>query len=105
MKQSKRKPNIVSALTARTQLGQIIKRASEKNERFVVDRRGEPAVIIMGVQDYIDAIAPAPDWLKKSWDDAKRKGLDKLTMREINAEIAATRKEKERKAARKRKSK
>ena len=30
--------NIVSALTARTQLGQIIKRTSEKNERFVVDR-------------------------------------------------------------------
>jgi hypothetical protein len=35
--------NIVSELTARTQLGQIIKRATQKQERFVVDRRGEPA--------------------------------------------------------------
>lgn len=101
MKQSKSTPNIVSALTARTQLGQIMKRASEKNERFVVDRRGEPAVVIMSVKDYIDTIAPSPDWLKKSWDDAKRKGLDKLTMRDIDAEIAAARKEKEGKAARK----
>ncbi len=31
--------NVISALTARTQLGQIIKRATEKNERFLVDLR------------------------------------------------------------------
>jgi prevent-host-death family protein len=93
--------NIVSALTARTQLGQIIKRASEKNERFVVGRRGDPKVIIMGLRDYIDTIAPPPDWLKKSWKEAKRKGLDQLTMRDINAEIATHRKEQARKAARK----
>ena len=93
--------NVVSALTARTQLGQIIKRATRNNERFVVDRRGEPAVIIMSVKDYINTIAPAPDWLKKSWADARRKGLDKLTIREINAEIAAAPKEKGRKTPRK----
>src|SRR5438270_13578182 len=93
--------NIVSALTARTQLGQIIKRATQTHERFVVDRRGEPAVIIMSIKDYIETIAPPPDWLKKSWENAKRNGLNKLTMREINAEIAAARKEKGRKPARK----
>ena len=38
---TKRITNIVSALTARTQFGQIMKRASRKNERFVVDRRGQ----------------------------------------------------------------
>ena len=86
--------NIVSALTARTQFGQIMKRASEKNERFVVDRRGEPAVIIMSVKDFIDTIAPTPDWLKKIQAESKRKGTDKISMREINAEIAAYRREK-----------
>ena len=35
----------------------------------------------------------APDWLKDAWAESKRKGTDKLTMREINAEIAATRRE------------
>lgn len=93
--------NIVSALTARTQLGQIIKRASKNNERFVVDRRGEPAVIIMSIKDYVNTIAPPPNWLQKSWRDAQRKGLDQLTMREINAEIAVSRKEQAKKAARK----
>lgn len=28
--------NVVSALTARTQLGQIIKRVTQRNERFVM---------------------------------------------------------------------
>lgn len=50
--------NVVSALTARTQFGQIMKRASQKNERFVVDRRGQPSVIIMSIMDYIDTVAP-----------------------------------------------
>jgi hypothetical protein len=35
--------NVISAVIARTQLGQILKRAGEGDERFVVDRRGEPA--------------------------------------------------------------
>jgi prevent-host-death family protein len=85
--------NIVSALTARTQFGQIMRRAREKNERFVVDRRGEPQVIIMSLRDYIRTIAPAPEWLQAIRAEAKRKGLDQLTMRQVNAEIAAYRRE------------
>jgi prevent-host-death family protein len=93
-------PKVISALTARTQFGQIMKRAQEKNERFLVDRRGEPAVIIMSVKDYVTTIAPAPDFLQELWAEAKRKGLDTLTKREINAEIKAYRRE-QRSAARK----
>ena len=81
----------VSALTARTQFGQIMDRAIERNERFLVDRNGEPAVIIMSVSDFVKTMAPAPDWLKDIQAEAKRKGLDKLTMADIDAEIAATR--------------
>lgn len=33
----------------------------------------------------------APAWLKETWADSKRQGTDKLTMRQIDAEIAATR--------------
>jgi len=45
----------------------------------------------MGIQDYLDTLAPAPEALRKIWAQAKRHGLDKLTMREIDAEVAATR--------------
>ncbi len=81
----------VDAHVARTQFGQIMNRAVENNERFVVDRRGEPAVVIMSVEDFIKTVAPPPKWLEKAWAGAKRRGLDKLTPREIEAEIKAYR--------------
>jgi len=84
----------ISALTAHTQFGQIMNRAIERQERFLVDRRGEPAVIIMSVDDYLRTIAPEDISLKAIRDDARRAGLDKLTMGEIDAEIAAHRREK-----------
>jgi prevent-host-death family protein len=84
----------VDAHLARTQFGQIMDRAVENNERFVVERRGEPAVVIMSVQDFIRTAAPPPDWLEKAWDGAKKRGLDKLSPTDINAEISAHRREK-----------
>jgi prevent-host-death family protein len=83
----------ITAVTARTQFGQIMERAVEHNDRFLVERNGEPAVLILSVSDFVKTLAPAPDWLKDIQQDAKRKGLDKLTMRDIDAEIAAARRE------------
>lgn len=83
--------NIISALTARTQFGQIMQRATEKRERFLVGRRGEPKVIIMGVDDYIDAFAPTPPELAAMQTTARRTGASKLTMRQIEAEVTAVR--------------
>ena len=85
--------NVVSALTARTQLGQILKRVKKNNERFVVDRRGEPQAVIMSMEDYIKTMAPPPAWLKGIWDASERRHTNRLTMREINAEIATARRE------------
>jgi len=38
------------------------------------------------------ASAAAPEWLQESWDSAKRSGVDRLSMDEIDAEIDAARK-------------
>jgi prevent-host-death family protein len=83
----------IDAHVARTQLGQIMDLAVRNNERFVVDRRGEPAVVIMSVKDFIRTVAPAPDWLSKAWAGARRRGLDTMTLDDINAEIEAARAE------------
>ena len=88
----------VDAHIARTQFGQIMNRAVEHNERFVVDRRGEPTVVIMSVKDFIQTIAPPPKWLEKAWSGAEKRGVDKLTLAEINAEIKAARNEKKKPA-------
>ena len=82
----------IDAHIARTQFGQIMDRAVEHNERFVVDRRGEPAVVIMSIQDFVRTMAP-PKWLEQAWSGAKRRGLDKLTLADLNAEIRAYRRE------------
>src|SRR6266700_3468614 len=88
---SKRMERRIDAHIARTQFGQIMDLAVRQNERFIVVRRGEPAVVIMSVQDFIRTAAPPPDWLQKAWTGAKRRGLDTLTPADIDAEIAAHR--------------
>ena len=83
--------NIISALTARTQFGQTMSRAATRNERFVVDRRGEPAVVIMSVNDYVDTFAPEPDWLAEVRAESKRRGTNNLSMAKINTMITDVR--------------
>lgn len=83
--------NVVSALTARTQLGKIMKRVSQNNERFVIDRRGQPIGIIMSIKDYINTMAPAPKELRAMQQRAKKTGMNKLTTRQIDNLIAEVR--------------
>lgn len=42
--------------------------------------------------------AQAPAWLKETWAASKRRGTDRLTMREIDAEVAAVRRNRAKKA-------
>jgi prevent-host-death family protein len=84
-------PKVVSALTARTQLGQILRRVKSNKERFLISKNGEPQAVVMSIEDYIDTVAPAPDWLKSAWAESKKNGTDKLTMRDIDAIIAGDR--------------
>ncbi len=83
----------ITTAMAQTQFDQIMDRAVEHNDRFLVERDDESAVLILSVVDFVRTLAPPPDWLKDIQDDAKRKGLDKLTMEEIDAEISAVRRE------------
>ena len=84
--------NIVSALTARTQFGQIIKRATQKNERFVVGKRGEPSVVILSIADFMRTFAPAPEELRAMQATAIRTKNNTLTPGQINRLIASARK-------------
>jgi prevent-host-death family protein len=86
-------PRVVSALAARTQFGQIMRRAKKGQERFVVDRRGELQVVIMGIEDFLRNIAPEPKVLAAIRAASRQAGTDKITMREIDEEIKAYRRE------------
>ena len=84
----------VDAHIARTQFGQLMNRAVEARERFVVDRRGQPAVVILSVEDYLENVQSAPRWLREAWQGAKARGIDKLSIGDIDDEVAAYRREK-----------
>lgn len=84
---------VVPALTARTQFGQILRRVKQNRERFVVDRRGEPQAVIMSVEEYLQAFAKPQPALDALQEEAKALGLDKLTLKDINREIRAYRRE------------
>jgi hypothetical protein len=47
----------------------------------------------MSLKDYVDTIAPAPEWLKEIQAESKRKGLDRLRMNDIDRVIAKVRRE------------
>ncbi len=86
--------NIITALEARTQFGEVMRQATENRRRFIVDKRGEPQVVIMGIQDYVNTIAPEAAVLTLLGHEAKRNGTSKLSMRQIDNEIKAARREK-----------
>jgi prevent-host-death family protein len=84
---TKKISNSIPALTARTQLGQILKRVRQNNERFVVGKRGEPQAVIMSVEEYLKNFASDAPALKKVQRAAKSKGTDQLSEKAIKEEI------------------
>ncbi len=86
----------LSALIARTQFGQILERVSQRGDRFVVTKKGEAKAVILGVEDFFRAVVKTPKALAALQEQARRRGTTRLTLEEIEAEIAAVRRTKTR---------
>ena len=82
----------ISALIARTQLGQILERVKKNQERFLISKKGEATAVILSVEDYLRNIVKQPDVLTKLQKQAKKAGTNKLSLEDIDAEIKAFRK-------------
>ncbi|MCU0588844.1 MAG: type II toxin-antitoxin system Phd/YefM family antitoxin [Syntrophobacteraceae bacterium] len=85
---------LIDALSVRTRLGEVMEEAEKQNTRFLVSRRGKPAVVILGVEDYLRNFVKKDALLAEIQLDAKKAGLDKMTDGEIEAEIRASRRSK-----------
>ncbi len=84
----------VPAFIARTQFGQILERVSQNNERFVVTKKGEAKAVILGVEDFLQAIAQTPESLAALQREAQKSGANRLTLEEIEKKIDAVRRSK-----------
>jgi prevent-host-death family protein len=81
----------ISALMARTQLGQILERVKKNQDRFLISKNGEATAVVLSVEDYLTNIVRQPDVLTKLQNQAKKAGTNKLSLEEIDAEIKAFR--------------
>ena len=75
------------ASLACTQFGQILERVSEHHDRFLITENGEAKVIILGVEDFLQAIAKTPESLVALQEQAHTNGAVRLSLEEIEAEI------------------
>ena len=85
---------LIDALSVRTRLGEVMKEAEQENTRFLVSRRGKPAVVILGVKDYLRNIVKKSELLAEVQLGAEKAGLDKMTAKEIDSEIRSYRRAK-----------
>jgi AbrB family looped-hinge helix DNA binding protein len=103
----KNKFQVVIPLTLRKQLGLSLGDLLEANvedgrltytPKLVIDRI--PAGKAARERFFKQLRAEAPASLKAIWADSKRNGTDKITMREIDAEISRVRRKRARKTSR-----
>ena len=83
-------PKIVNAFTARTHLGQLIKRVSESGETYVLTKKGTPKVVILGIEEYEDLLEIAEEQRDKALQKALRESARQYKRGEVTS-LAALR--------------
>lgn len=82
---------VVSALKARTGFGELLRRVEDEQRSLVIEKRGTPRAVLLSIRDYVKLAAPEPDVLRAIGEESQRKGTDRLTSRQIEQIIRATR--------------
>jgi prevent-host-death family protein len=82
---------VVSALSARTNFDRLLRRVEDERRSLVIEQRGTPKAVLLSIRDYVRLAAPEPEVLRVIGEESHRKGTDKLTARQIDEVIKATR--------------
>ena len=85
---------VVSALTARSHFGALLRRVETQRGSLVIEKRGTPRAILLSIRDYVRLAAPEPEVLRLIGEESMRNGTDELTSTEIDQIIKQTRKAK-----------
>lgn len=88
---SKPASRVISALTARSQMGSLLDQVALQRRSFVIEKRGQPKAVLLGIADYIRLAAPEPEVLKAIGEASVRRGTSKLSARRIDRIIQQTR--------------
>jgi|SRR5580704_2426791 prevent-host-death family protein len=85
---------VVSALHARTNFGKLLRRVEVESRSLVIEKRGTPKAVLLSIRDYVRLAAPEPDVLKLIGAESRHQGTHKLSSRQIDRVIKATRAQK-----------
>jgi prevent-host-death family protein len=82
---------VVSALSARSNFGKLLRRVDVERRSLVIEKRGTPTAVLMNLRDYVKLAAPEPEVLKIIGQEAKQNRTSQMTSRQIDQVIKASR--------------
>ena len=82
----------IDARTLSEHLDEYLDEAAHGTTQLLVSRDGK-ADVVLTLAPSDAALPPPPDWLQALRDNAKARGLDRMTTEEIDAEIDAARRD------------
>jgi prevent-host-death family protein len=85
---------VVSALRARSNFGELLRRVADERRSLVIEKRGTPKAVLMSIRDYIRLAAPEPEILRVIGQESEQNGTSSLTSRQIERIIKAARSQK-----------
>ena len=82
---------VVSALRARAQLGKLLQQVEDDRRSLIIEKRGTPKAVLIGIRDYVRLAAPEPEVLRIIGEESLRQGTSKMSSTEIDRLIKRTR--------------
>ena len=87
---------VISALQARANFSELLRRVEQDRRSMVIEKRGTPRAVLLSIRDYVRLASPEPEVLQALGVESHRKGTDTLTSAQIDRIIKAARSKKPR---------
>src|SRR5579872_7172572 len=93
MRTNKHESIVVSALSARTNFGKLLRRVEDEQRSLVIEKRGAPKAVLLSIRDYVRLAAPEPEVLRVIGEESRRKGTNRFSSSHIDKVIKNTRRQ------------
>ena len=87
---------VVTALDARANFGKLLRRVEDEGRSLVIEKRGSPRAVLLSIKDYVRLAVPEPEVLRIIGKESTQKGTNKLSSRQIDRIVRASRRSKSR---------
>ncbi len=91
LKTAKNNGLVISALHARSNFGQLLRRVEKDSRGLVIEKRGTPRAVLLSIRDYVRLASPEPEVITAIGEESKRNGTASLTSAQIDRIIKAAR--------------